>query len=93
MLLVLDFRIPFCFIIITTKWNFGIRDSRRIKRCDSTAGFVAKIHFTYLDGIGQSVNSLKHGIATVNTKFDFLTHVTKSTDVVALSRDAFEASL
>ena len=62
-------------------------------RCDSTAVSFRKTIRTYLDGISQSVDSLKHGVAAFNTKFDFFTHVSKSTNIVALARDGFEASL
>lgn len=48
---------------------------------------------TYLDSIGQDVNSLEHSIAALNTELDLFAHETKSSGIVALSRGGSKASL
>merc|ERR1719162_1125159 len=55
----------------------------------SNNGISALGSKSYLNSISQSVDSLKHGIASVDPKLDFFTHLTKSTGIVALSRDGF----
>ena len=81
-------------IICITKMEFWHSGFMANERCDSAAVSFRNTPFsTYLNGIGQSVDSLKHGITTFDAKLDFFTHVTKSTNIVALSRDGLEASL
>lgn len=75
----------------TEFWHSGFMAN---ERCDSAAvSFRKLLVSTYLNGIGQSVDSSKHSVATFDAKLDVFTHVTKSTDIVALSRDGLEASL